>query len=115
MHRVRRVHGTLPLRGRRDLENEGSCLAPSAIAVPQRLLLFAVYEGTSCEIMHPVTRPVGRPLKKPKSLLTGCVGVDKYTVKDLGGWSVVSVVENHFTGDVSEVHRRAMELIANSA
>ena len=42
-------------------------------------------------------------------------GVDKYTVKDLGGWSVVSVVEKHYSGDVSEVHRAAMRRIAGTA
>ena len=40
---------------------------------------------------------------------------NEYTVKDLGGWSVVSVVEKHYTGDVSQAHRKAMEQIAESA
>jgi hypothetical protein len=41
--------------------------------------------------------------------------VDKYTVKDLGGWSEVSVVEKHYTGDVSEAHRKAMKRFAGAA
>ena len=54
-------------------------------------------------------------LRKSFSTLAQRAGVDKYTVKDLGGWSVVSVVEKHYTGDVSEAHRRAMVRIAESA
>ncbi len=54
-------------------------------------------------------------LRRSFSTLAQRAGVDKYTVKDLGGWSVVSVVEKHYTGDVSEVHRRAMNRIAGIA
>ena len=32
-----------------------------------------------------------------------------------GGWSVVSVVEKHYTGDVSAAHRRAVTRIAERA
>ena len=42
-------------------------------------------------------------------------GQTRCTVKDLGRWSVVSVVEKHYTGDVLEVHRRPMQKIAGSA
>ncbi len=34
------------------------------------------------------------------------------TVKDLGGWSTIGVVEKHYTGEVKEVHRRAMQTFA---
>lgn len=54
-------------------------------------------------------------LRRSFSTLAQRAGVDKHTVKDLGGWSVVSVVEKHYTGDVSEVHRRAMKRIAGIA
>jgi integrase len=54
-------------------------------------------------------------LRRSFSTLAQRAGVDKYTVKDLGGWSVVSVVEKHYTGDVSEAHRRAMARIAETA
>jgi len=54
-------------------------------------------------------------LRRSFSTLAQRAGVDKYTVKDLGGWSVVSVVEKHYTGDVSEAHRRAMKRIAERA
>ena len=90
---------------------------------------------------HVFTWPDGRPLKQDyvsrqfnvlvtKAAIASCTlhdlrrsfstlaqraGVDKYTVKDLGGWSEVSVVERHYTGDVSEAHRRAMKRIAETA
>lgn len=54
-------------------------------------------------------------LRRSFSTLAWRAGVDKYTVKDLGGWSAVSVVERHYTGDVSEAHRRAMKRIAETA
>ena len=54
-------------------------------------------------------------LRRSFSTLAQRAGVDKYIVKDLGGWSVVSVVEKHYTGDVSEAHRRAMAQIAKTA
>jgi len=54
-------------------------------------------------------------LRRSFSTLAQRAGVDRYTVKDLGGWSVVSVVEKHYTGDVSEAHRRAMAKIAETA
>ena len=54
-------------------------------------------------------------LRRSFSTLARRTGLDRYTVKDLGGWSVVSVVERHYTGDVSEVHRKAMQKIAGTA
>jgi hypothetical protein len=39
-------------------------------------------------------------------------GVDKYMVKDLGGWSAVSVVERHYTGEAPEAVQKAMDRIA---
>ena len=54
-------------------------------------------------------------LRRSFSTIAQRAGVDKYTVKDLGGWSVVSVVERHYTGDVSSVHREAMDRIAGIA
>ncbi len=49
------------------------------------------------------------------STLAQRAGVDKHIVKDLGGWSVVSVVEKHYTGEIDEVYRRAMDKIIGSA
>ncbi|MCP4375980.1 MAG: tyrosine-type recombinase/integrase [bacterium] len=54
-------------------------------------------------------------LRRSFSTLAQRAGVDKYTVKDLGGWSVVSVVEKHYTGDLLEAHRKAMQRIARTA
>jgi integrase len=54
-------------------------------------------------------------LRRSWSTLAQRAGIDKATVKDLGGWSEVSVVERHYTGDVSEVHRRAMRRMASTA
>lgn len=54
-------------------------------------------------------------LRRSFSTLAQRAGVDKYTVKDLGGWSEVSVVERHYTGEVQEVYRRAMQRIAGTA
>ena len=42
-------------------------------------------------------------------------GVDKHTVKDLGGWSTVAVVEKHDNGERADVFRRATETIEESA
>jgi hypothetical protein len=36
------------------------------------------------------------------------------TVKDLGGWSSVGVVEKHYTGEIKPVLERAMDLIARA-
>ncbi len=37
-----------------------------------------------------------------------------HVVKDLGGWSCVSVVEKHYSGDISLVYRQAIEQIAGA-
>lgn len=50
-------------------------------------------------------------LRRSFSTLAQRAGVDKNTVKDLGGWSTVAVVEKHYTGEVPEVLQRAMTLI----
>jgi integrase len=54
-------------------------------------------------------------LRRSFSTLAQRLGVDRFTVKDLGGWSTVSVVERHYTGEVPEVYRRAMDRIAGTA
>ena len=54
-------------------------------------------------------------LRRSFSTIAQRAGVDRNIVKDLGGWSVVSVVEKHYTGDVSETHRQAMKRIAGVA
>ncbi len=51
-------------------------------------------------------------LRRSFSTLAQRAGVHKTIVKDLGGWSAVSVVERHYTGEVPEVLERAMEQIA---
>ena len=63
----------------------------------------------------PIAHCTLHDLRRSFSTIAQRRGVDKYTVKDLGGWSVVSVVEKHYTGDVSEVHRAAMRKIAGTA
>jgi len=50
-------------------------------------------------------------LRRSFSTLAQRAGVDKYCVKDLGGWSDVSVVERHYTGEIASVMRDAMEKI----
>jgi integrase len=40
-------------------------------------------------------------------------GIDRSVVKDLGGWSSVSVVEKHYSGEISAVYRQAMKRIAS--
>lgn len=54
-------------------------------------------------------------LRRSFSTIAQRAGVDRSIVKDLGGWSEISVLEKHYTGDVSEAHRRAMETIARRA
>ena len=49
------------------------------------------------------------------STLAQRAGIDRNTVKDLGGWSALSVVEKHYTGEVPEVFERAMAQIAKAA
>jgi len=51
-------------------------------------------------------------LRRSFSTLAQRAGVDIDTLLALGGWSVASVVKNHYTGDVSVAHRRAMDKIA---
>ena len=47
--------------------------------------------------------------------LTQRAGVDKRTVRDPGRWSVVSGVKKHYTGDLLDVQRKAMQQIAETA
>jgi len=42
------------------------------------------------------------------------IGIDRSIVKDLGGWSSVTVLERHYTGDVGDVYKRAMDRIAQA-
>ncbi|MCX5653331.1 MAG: hypothetical protein NTY65_01570 [Planctomycetota bacterium] len=42
------------------------------------------------------------------------VAVDWNLVRDLGGWSSVTVVERHYTGDVAQAYRQAMDLVAKA-
>ena len=53
-------------------------------------------------------------LRRSFSTLAQRAGVDKVTVKDLGGWSTVQVLEKHYTGETPEVFRRAMRVIEAS-
>ena len=53
-------------------------------------------------------------LRRSFSTLAQRAGVDRMTVKDLGGWSSVAVVEKHYTGEIKPVLERAMELIARA-
>jgi integrase len=47
-------------------------------------------------------------LRRSFSTLAQRAGIDKATVKDLGGWSTIGVVEKHYTGETPEVFQRAM-------
>ena len=96
-------------------------------AVPKATYVFTWPDGkpyVADWVTHEFARLVKRAgiarctvhdLRRSFSTIAQRRGVDKYTVKDLGGWSVVSVVEKHYTGDVSEVHRAAMRKIAGTA
>ena len=53
-------------------------------------------------------------LRRSFSTTAQRAGVDRSVLKDLGGWSTVGVVEKHYTGDVSAVHRAAMDRIAGA-
>lgn len=53
-------------------------------------------------------------LRRSFSTLAQRAGVDRFTVKDLGGWSSVTVVEKHYTGEIKPVLERAMDLIARA-
>jgi len=53
-------------------------------------------------------------LRRSFSTLAQRAGVDRMTVKDLGGWSSVGVVDKHYTGDIKPVLERAMDLIARA-
>ncbi len=47
-------------------------------------------------------------LRRSSSTPARRAGIDKATVKDLGGWSTIGVVEKHYTGEVPEVAQRAI-------
>lgn len=47
-------------------------------------------------------------LRRSFSTLMQRAGVDKATVKDLGGWSAISVIERHYTGNIDEALHAAM-------
>ena len=47
-------------------------------------------------------------LRRSFSTLAQRAGIDRHTVKDLGGWSTVGVVEKHYTGEVPDRLREAM-------
>jgi integrase len=51
-------------------------------------------------------------LRRSFSTLAQRAGVDTVTVKNLGGWSTIGVVEKHYTGEVPEAFERAMRTIA---
>jgi integrase len=54
-------------------------------------------------------------LRRSFSTLGQRAGVDRHIIKDLGGWSCVTVVEKHYSGDISPVYREAMDRIAKAA
>ncbi len=51
-------------------------------------------------------------LRRSFSTLAQRAGVDKATVKNLGGWSTIGVVERHYTGEVGDVRKRAMRKVS---
>ena len=50
-------------------------------------------------------------LRRSFSTLAQRVGLDRATVKDLGGGSTTGVVEKYYTGDISKTHRRAVAFL----
>jgi len=50
-------------------------------------------------------------LRRSWSTLAQRAGVDRATVKDMGGWSTIAVVEKHYTGEVPEAFKRATKKI----
>jgi integrase len=54
-------------------------------------------------------------LRRSFSTIAQRAGVDRSIVKDLGGWSEISVLEKHYTGEMQEAHQRAMDMIVQSA
>jgi integrase len=96
-------------------------------AVPKAAHVFTGPDGLPLKadrVTHKfarVVRKAGIPhctlhdLRRSFSTLAQRAGVDRETVKDLGGWSVVSVVERHYTGDISAAYRSAMDRIAETA
>lgn len=54
-------------------------------------------------------------LRRSWSTLLQRAGVDRSVVKDLGGWSSISVVERHYTGEVDQAYRRAIEKVDRQA
>ena len=47
-------------------------------------------------------------LRRSFSTLAQRAGIDVGTVKNLGGWSTIGVVEKYYTGEVPELSQRAM-------
>ena len=47
-------------------------------------------------------------LRRSFSTLAQRAGIDVGTVKNLGGWSTIGVVEKHYTGEIPEVAQRAI-------
>lgn len=54
-------------------------------------------------------------LRRSFSTLAQRAGMDRALVKDLGGWSCLSVVERHYTGELDERYRDAMQRLDNQA
>ena len=48
-------------------------------------------------------------LRRSFSALAQRAGVDRMTVKDLGGWSSVAMVDKHYTGEIEPIFERAMD------
>ena len=51
-------------------------------------------------------------LRRSFSTLAQRKGIGRDIVKDLGDWSCIGVVEKHYTGEVDEALKRAMDRIA---
>ena len=49
------------------------------------------------------------------STLAQRAGIDRETVRDLGGWSTTTVVEKHYTGELPEVFERAVKTMDRAA
>jgi len=50
-------------------------------------------------------------LRRSFSTIAQRAGVDRSIVKDLGGWSSLSVVEKHYSGNIQPAYEAAMEKI----
>jgi len=84
---------------------DGRPLGPTWVSRAFRALVEA--SGVSPCTLH--------DFRRSWSTLAQRAGVNPAIVQELGGWSALSVVRAHYTGDVSAAHRQATDLLDASA